>query len=54
MGIIPTVAYDGNILFGPGLGTTDENWNLIEDRFRFGVKAMAELIKLVCKKIGIW
>jgi len=54
MGIIPTVAYDGNIIFSPGLGTTDEEGNLIEDRFRYGVRSMVELMQLVCKKIDLW
>ncbi|GAK55339.1 hypothetical protein U27_02171 [Candidatus Vecturithrix granuli] len=53
MGIIPTIAYDGNIFISPGLGTTDLDGNLIEEKMRWAVKGMVKLIEIVCRKIGI-
>ncbi|MBI2874837.1 MAG: hypothetical protein HYY09_07090 [Firmicutes bacterium] len=52
MGLIPTIAYDANILISPGLGTCDEEGNLIEDRMRLGVKAIAALLEIVCRHAG--
>jgi len=53
MGIIPTIAYDGNVFISPGLGTTDLDGNLIEDRVRWAIKAMVKLIEITCKYAGI-
>jgi len=53
MGVIPTVAYDGNIYISPDLGTTDENGQLKEDVMRYGVKAQVKLIEILCKYAGI-
>lgn len=53
MGVIPTVAYDGNIYISPGLGTTDDNGQLIEERARYAVKALVKLIEITCKYAGI-
>lgn len=53
MGVIPTVAYDGNIYISPGLGTTDENGQLIEDRTRYAIKALVKLIEITCQHAGI-
>lgn len=47
MGIIPTIAYDANILVSPGLGTTDENGVLIEDRARAVVRGLARIVDIV-------
>ena len=47
MGIIPTIAYDGNIFIEPGLGTTDNNGNLIEDRMRWAVRSLVRLMEIV-------
>jgi hypothetical protein len=49
MGIIPTIAYDANIFISSGLGTTDEDGNLIEERARWAIKAMVKLIEITCK-----
>lgn len=49
MGVIPTIAYDGNILISPGLGTTDEDGQIIEERARLAVRALVRLIQIVCK-----
>jgi hypothetical protein len=53
MGIIPTIAYDGNIYISPGLGTTDNDGNLIEERARWALQGMVRLIEITCKYVGI-
>ncbi len=53
MGLIPTVAYDANIMISPGCGTTDKEGNLIEERARWAVKAMVKMIEITCKYAGI-
>lgn len=53
MGVIPTIAYDGNILISPGLGTTDENGQIIEDTFRYAVKAQVKLMEIIAKYSGL-
>ncbi|TYP59884.1 hypothetical protein [Thermosediminibacter litoriperuensis] len=52
MGVIPTVAYDANIMISPGLGTTDENGQIIEDRARWAVRALIKLMEIVAKHSG--
>lgn len=47
MGIIPTIAYDANILVSPGLGTTDDNGDLIEDRTRAIIRGLAKIVDIV-------
>jgi hypothetical protein len=54
MGIIPTIAYDGNIYISPGLGTTDNDGNLIEERARWALQGMVRLIEITCKYAGIF
>lgn len=49
MGVIPTIAYDANIYISPGLATTDENGQVIEDRARLAVRALVRLIQIICK-----
>lgn len=49
MGVIPTIAYDANIYISPGLGTTDAQGQLIEERARMAVRALVRLIEIVCK-----
>ena len=53
MGIIPTIAYDGNIYISPGLGTTDENGALLEKETRWCIKSLVKLIEIVCGYAGI-
>ena len=53
MGVIPTIAYDGNIFISLGLGTTDEDGALLEDRMRQGVQALVKLIEITCKYAGL-
>ncbi|MFZ7103519.1 MAG: hypothetical protein ACOWWO_12825 [Peptococcaceae bacterium] len=52
-GVIPTIAYDGNIYISTGLGTTDEDGNLLSDRMRYAVRALVKLIEIVCKHAGV-
>lgn len=49
MGVIPTIAYDANIYISPGLGTTDEDGQIVEERARLAVRALVRLIEIVCK-----
>ena len=53
MGIIPTIAYDANIFISMGLGTLDEDGNLLEKESRIIIKAMVELMNIVCKYAGV-
>lgn len=49
MGVIPTIAYDANIYISPGLGTTDENGQIVEERARYAIRALVRLVEIVCK-----
>ncbi len=53
MGMVPTIAYDGNIYISTGLNTLDDAGNLIEDRTRLAIKGLVALIKITCKYAGI-
>ncbi len=54
MGIIPTIAYDANIFISPGLGTTDNKGQIIEDRTRMVIRGLVKLIEIVCEHAGIY
>ncbi|MHC1739141.1 MAG: hypothetical protein AB9882_14130 [Ignavibacteriaceae bacterium] len=54
MGIIPTIAYDANIFISPGLGTTDSNGQIIEERMRMAVRGLVMLIEIVCNHSGMF
>jgi len=53
MGVIPTVAYDGNIYISPGLGTTGDDGQLMEKETRWAVRALVRLIEITCKYAGV-
>ena len=53
MGVIPTVAYDGNIYISPGLGTCDSKGQIVEAKMRYAVKALVRLIEITCKYAGL-
>lgn len=53
MGIIPTIAYDGNIFINHGLATTDSQGQLIEERMRLGVRGLVKLIEIISRHAGI-
>ncbi|MDH5405128.1 MAG: hypothetical protein OEX80_01140 [Candidatus Aminicenantes bacterium] len=53
MGVYPATIYSGNMFFGPGLGTLDENAELNEEYTRLGVKALVRAVEIVCKYAGL-
>ena len=53
LGVIPTVAYDGNIYISPGLGICDNNGQIIDSKTRYAVKALVRLIEITCKYAGL-
>jgi hypothetical protein len=52
MGIIATIAYDGNIFISPGQGTSDNEGNLIPDKMRLAVKGLVALMEIIGKHSG--
>ena len=53
MGVIPTIAYDANIFISPGLGTCDEDGELVTEKAAWGVRALVRLIEIVAKNVGL-
>lgn len=53
MGIIATIAYDGNIFIEPGLGTTDGHGNLIHERMQWAVRGLVRLMEIVATHAGM-
>ena len=53
MGMIPTIAYDGNIYVSTGLNTLDDDGALIPERMRLTIKGLVALINITCKYAGI-
>jgi len=53
MGIIPTIGYDANIMLSPGLGTLDENGNLIHEAAELVVKATYKVLEVLAKFVGL-
>lgn len=53
MGVIPTVAYDGNIYISPGLGTCDGKGQLVDAAMRPAIKALVKLIEITAKYAGL-
>lgn len=49
MGVRPALAYDGNIVINTRQGTTDEEGSLIESRARYAVKALVNVLEIICK-----
>ncbi|MCW2277144.1 hypothetical protein [Heliophilum fasciatum] len=49
MGIIPASACEGNIEIAPGLGTVDEQGQLLEEPMRYGVQALVQLIEIIAR-----
>lgn len=54
MGIIPTIGYDANIFISPGLGTSDSQGQLIQERAQMVVRGLVMLIEIVCAHSGIF
>lgn len=53
MGMIPTIAYDGNIYVSTGLNTLDDTGALIPERMRLAIRGLIALINITCKYAGI-
>ncbi|ABZ85271.1 hypothetical protein HM1_2742 [Heliomicrobium modesticaldum Ice1] len=53
MGVIPTIAYDANVYISPGLGTTDEDGQIIEENMRFAVRALVRLMEITARYAGM-
>jgi hypothetical protein len=49
MGIYPATIYSGNMFLGPGLGTLDENGDLMEEPTRLAVRGLVRATEIVCK-----
>lgn len=49
MGMIPTIAYDGNIYISNGVGNIDEEGRLLEKPTRMAVKAMFKAIEIISR-----
>lgn len=50
MQMIPgMLAYDANMVMAAGLGTTDENGELIEDAARYAVRGVAQALEVIAK-----
>lgn len=54
MGVIPCIAYDANIRMSPGLGTTDENGEIMEEPVRFAVRALAKYVEALAEHSGFF
>jgi hypothetical protein len=54
MGIIPTIAYDANIFISPGLGTSDNQGQLVVERAQMVVRGLVMLIEIVCEHSGMF
>jgi len=52
MGVYPATIYTGNSFISPGLGTLDEDGELIEEDTRLAVRALVRAIEIVCKHAG--
>jgi len=53
MGVEPATIYSGKIFLSPGLGTLDEDGQLIEEYARLGAKSLVKALEIVCKHAGL-
>lgn len=53
MGVEPATIYSGKMFLGPGMGTLDEEGNLIEEYAVLGAKTLVKAIEIVCKYAGL-
>lgn len=53
MGLVPTIAYDGNIYISNGIGNLDEDGRLIEQPTRLSVKAAMKSVEVICRYAGL-
>lgn len=53
MGVAPATVYSGNMFITPGLGTLDEDGQLIEERARLSARALIRSMEIVCEAAGL-
>ena len=53
MGVEPSTIYGGIMFLGPGLGTLDQEGNLIEEYATLAAKSLVKAVELVCKYAGL-
>ena len=53
MGVEPATIYSGKMFLGPGLGTLDEDGNLIEEYAVLAAKSLVKAVEIVCKYSGL-
>ena len=53
MGVEPATIYGSKMFLGPGLGTLDEDGNLIEEYAVLGAKTLVKAVEIVCKYAGL-
>lgn len=53
MGVIPCISYDGNIRMSPGLGTTDENGEIMEEPTRYAIRALVKFVEMLAEHSGV-
>ena len=53
MGVEPATIYSGKVFMGPGLGTLDQEGNLIEENAVLGVKTLVKAMEIVCRYSGV-
>lgn len=52
MGLVPTISYDGNLYISPGMGTVDENGNLMDKPMRYAIRTVARSLEIIAKHSG--
>ncbi len=53
MGVEPATIYSGKVFMGPGLGTLDQEGNLIEENAVLGAKTLVKALEIVCRYSGV-
>lgn len=53
MGMIPTIAYDGNIMVSNGVGNIDEEGRLMEKPTRLMLRGMFKILEIICRYAGM-
>ena len=53
MGMIPTIAYDANIMISNGVGNLDEEGRLLERPTRLAVRGMFKIMEILGRYAGM-
>ena len=53
MSVEPATIYSGKMFLGPGLGTLDQEGNLIEEYAVLGAKTLVKAVEIVCRYAGL-